>query len=68
MFPHLERRTTSHFMHFILTVLTGGLWILPWVACYVLNANHNSRVSQNMAQLMNQNKGPQTIIIEHRNI
>lgn len=62
LYPNLQYKKTAHVLHFILTLLTGGLWILPWVVCWAVNANHNSRVDQSMLILMasqNRNNPPQ---------
>lgn len=41
---HLQYKKTSHFTHLILTLLTGGLWIVIWILCWFMNNSHNSRV------------------------
>lgn len=64
MLPMLQYKKTAHALHFILALLTGGLWILPWILFAIANANHNSRVDQSMMLLMmgnrNQNQNTQS--------
>ena len=39
-------RGCNHLLHFILTVLTGGLWLPVWIICAILAGNkHTSAVS-----------------------
>ena len=37
-------KQTMHILHFILTILSGGLWILVWVLCGLLNMQANSAI------------------------
>ena len=37
-------RQTSHIIHFILTLLTGGLWIIIWVLCASSNNAYNQKI------------------------
>lgn len=39
-----QRRKTAHFLHFIGAVLTGGLWILPWIIFTIYNASYNQKI------------------------
>lgn len=32
-----ERQGANHILHLILTVLTGGLWLLGWIAIAILS-------------------------------
>jgi hypothetical protein len=31
----IRRKGTNHLLHLILTILTGGLWIVVWILCSV---------------------------------
>ncbi|QDP50255.1 MAG: hypothetical protein Tp178MES00d2C33159851_45 [Prokaryotic dsDNA virus sp.] len=39
-------KSCSHVAHLIMTFLTGGLWILIWVACAVHVSRHNAWVAR----------------------
>lgn len=52
----LQYRKTAHVLHFILTVLTGGFWILPWLVFWAVNQNHNSRVDQRYYEMSQHNR------------
>lgn len=39
-------RTTWHFLHAILTILTGGFWIIIWLCCWASNNQHNARLDR----------------------
>jgi hypothetical protein len=44
-----EYKKTSHFVHFVLTIVTGGLWLLVWLFCGLSNAQHNSKVNRDIS-------------------
>lgn len=39
-------RTTWHFLHAILTILTGGFWIVVWLCCWASNNQYNARLDR----------------------
>lgn len=45
-----ERRKTNHVGHFLLTLITGGFWLIPWILFTILNRNHNARIDMAMWQ------------------
>lgn len=47
----LQYKKTNHVGHFLLTVITGGFWILPWLVIWAVNQNHNSKVDQRYYEL-----------------
>ncbi|ANA49288.1 hypothetical protein PMW_163 [Pseudomonas phage phiPMW] len=49
----MEYRHTSHFLHLIMTFLTGGFWIIPWVIFHVSNVRHNQQLDMFHAQNCN---------------
>lgn len=40
----LEFKSTWHFLHLIMCLLTGGLWIPIWIWRTLANSNHNSKL------------------------
>jgi len=58
----LQLRKTWHFLHFLLTILTGGLWLLVWVWRSLANSQHNRHVEHDLRRrqhelMFNQVKG-----------
>jgi hypothetical protein len=41
-----EPYQTSHIIHFILSLLTGGLWVIVWVIVALRNANRRRQVAR----------------------
>lgn len=39
----MKASTTSHIFHFILTLATGGAWIIIWILCACLTSRSNSK-------------------------
>lgn len=39
-------RKTSHLLHFVLTLLTGGVWLLVWLLCGLMNSQHNKQIER----------------------
>jgi len=37
-------RNTWHLLHLVMTVLTGGLWLLVWLWCSFSNSGHNKKM------------------------
>ncbi|QNR53948.1 hypothetical protein phiK7A1_160 [Pseudomonas phage phiK7A1] len=57
----MQYKKTSHVLHFILTVLTSGFWVLPWLVIWASNQNHNSRVDQQRYfEMAHHNHGPRS--------
>jgi len=58
----MKQRKTMHFLHLIMTFLTGGIWLLPWVWCATSNSRYNAQIAFNTQQdileeLKKQNRG-----------
>jgi len=45
----LEDRTTWHVFHFILTLVSGGLWIPVWVVCGLRNNQIRTKLRDRIA-------------------
>lgn len=41
----MQYKSTWHFLHLVMTMLTGGFWILIWIYCALANADHNRRAA-----------------------
>ncbi|WP_159813720.1 hypothetical protein [Pseudomonas sp. 18058] len=47
-----QKRSTNHILHVILTVLTGGLWLIVWGITMRNNDAHNKRIDKQINQIM----------------
>lgn len=47
-----QKKTTNHILHVILTVLTGGLWLIVWGIIMLSNDSHNKRIDKQINQIM----------------
>jgi hypothetical protein len=47
-----QKKTTNHILHVILTVLTGGLWLIVWGITMRSNDAHNKRIDKQINQIM----------------
>ena len=41
-----KRKKTSHILHLLLSILTGGLWIFIWILCALSNSIENKRIDR----------------------
>ena len=60
----MKRQHTAHFFHALMTLMTGGFWIIIWLACWASNEQENKKLDraeakeqQNNAKFVNQYKG-----------
>lgn len=47
-----QKKKTNHILHVIMTVLTGGLWLLVWGITMRSNDAHNKRIDKQINQIM----------------
>ena len=47
-----QKKKTNHILHVIMTVLTGGLWLLVWGLTMCSNGNHNKKLDKQINQIM----------------
>ncbi len=47
-----QRKKTNHILHFILTLLTGGLWIFIWILLGLRTRGHNKKIDDQIQMLM----------------
>lgn len=43
-----QQRKTNHVLHLLLTIITGGLWIIVWILVSISNASHNSSIERSI--------------------
>ena len=46
-----QKKQTSHVLHLLLSVLTGGLWLVIWLLCGIANASQNSKIDKQIADV-----------------
>ncbi len=47
-----QKKNTSHILHVIMTVLTGGLWLIVWGITMRSNDSHNKQLDMQINQIM----------------
>lgn len=48
-----RKKKTNHVLHLILTVFTGGLWLIVWGITMWSNDGQNKRIDREIDQIMN---------------
>ena len=43
-----QKKNTSHVLHLLLSIITGGLWIPVWVLCALSNALSRGTIDRNI--------------------
>ena len=63
-----RKKKTSHVLHLLLSVLTGGVWLIIWALCSIANASQNSKIDKEIEQVqtmqMQQARGSWPPILE----
>ncbi|MND93327.1 hypothetical protein D3C80_855100 [compost metagenome] len=47
-----QKKKTNHILHVIMTVLTGGLWLIVWGITMRSNDSHNKKLDKQINQIM----------------
>lgn len=47
-----QKKNTNHILHVIMTVLTGGLWLIVWGLTMRSNDAHNRKLDKQINQIM----------------
>lgn len=47
-----QKKSTNHILHVIMTVLTGGLWLIVWGLTMRSNDSHNKKLDKQINQIM----------------
>ena len=65
-----RKKKTSHVLHLLLSVLTGGVWLIVWALCSIANASQNSKIYKEIEQVqamqMQQVRGTWPPILERK--
>jgi hypothetical protein len=46
-----DRLRTNHILHLLLSILTGGLWLVIWVAVSLSNSSERAKVNKQINKL-----------------
>ena len=46
-----QKKQTSHILHLLLSVITGGFWLIIWLLCGIANSSHNSKIDKQIEQV-----------------
>jgi hypothetical protein len=47
-----QKKNTSHVLHLILSICTGGLWVIVWVLVAMQNNRHNNAIDRKMNRIL----------------
>ena len=47
----MQKKKTSHVLHLVLSLITGGLWILIWICCAIANGSHNRQIDKRISRI-----------------
>ena len=47
-----QKKKTNHILHIIMTILTGGLWLLVWGITMRSNDAHNKKLDKQINQIL----------------
>ena len=65
-----RKKKTSHVLHLLLSVLTGGVWLIIWALCSIANASQNSKIDKEIEQVqtmqMQQMRGSWPPVLERK--
>ena len=65
-----RKKKTSHVLHLLLSVLTGGVWLIIWELCSIANASQNSKIDKEVEQVqamqMQQMRGSWPPVLERK--
>lgn len=52
----MRKKKTMHILHLILSVLTGGVWLLVWWICALSNSWENHKIDKQIEKLCGHGK------------
>ncbi|HYW03696.1 MAG TPA: hypothetical protein VFA86_07100 [Gammaproteobacteria bacterium] len=41
-----KKRKTSHLLHLLLSIITGGVWIIVWILLAISHSSENARIDR----------------------
>ncbi|MGO4323782.1 hypothetical protein [Pseudomonas sp. KB_12] len=47
-----QKKNTNHILHLILSLVTGGLWIIVWIIVASSDSNHNKKIDKQINQIL----------------
>ena len=47
-----QKKRTMHILHLILSITTGGLWVIAWIIVAISNSNENRKIDKRLDALM----------------
>ncbi len=47
-----QKRNTNHVLHLILTICTGGFWVIVWLLVANSNNRHNDAINRKMSRIV----------------
>ena len=53
----MRKRRTSHLLHLVLSIFTGGLWVFIWALCTILNMLHNAELARKIDKIQDMEAG-----------
>ncbi len=45
-----KKKKTSHVLHLLLSVITGGIWILIWILVAISNSSENTKIDRQISK------------------
>ena len=43
-----QKKKTSHVLHFLMSIVTDGLWVLPWIIVALSNSIENGKIERKL--------------------
>ena len=56
LLKELNKYKTNHILHLLLTLLTGGLWLIVWIIIADYNATKRRKIEEELDVIINPNK------------
>lgn len=48
----MRKKKTSHILHLLLSLITGGLWIIVWIICALSNRSYNAEIDKQINKVL----------------
>jgi len=63
-----QKKKTNHVLHLILSICTGGLWIIIWILVSMQNDMHNKSIDRKMNRIVEHKVAGETDAEVHESI